>query len=110
LLKAKKPGIIEDIKYVEEKMTILKYIISIDDVEELRQIRQYIEKIHRELTNDDFKKWNKQFTDKQNLNEPIEEYGSTLGEFRKMIYKSEQGENYPIEEFQKKLKRLYSDS
>ncbi len=101
---------------VKEKIAILNHIISINNAEELQKIKEYILSIHKELSDkkspfsEDFKKWNEQFIDKKDLNEPIEEYATTLGAFRKMIYESEVGESFPIEEFQQKLKKFYNEA
>ena len=106
----------EVVKHIKEKMTILKYVIAIDNLEELNQIENFIKEISKELTDTDrlaskdFQIWNEQFNDTKNLNEPIEEYGMTLGELRKMIYESEQSESFPIDDFQKKLKKLYNET
>ena len=101
-------------EFVKEKMAILNHIISIKDAEELQKIKEFIISIHKELAekkifSEEFIKWNEQFIDRKDLNEPFEEYATTLGEFRKMVYESEVGESFPIEEFQQKLKNIYNE-
>jgi len=50
-----------------------------------------------------YAEWNKQFDDKLNLDEYIEELGMTLQEFRLMIYNSEREKGMSKKEFLNKV-------
>ena len=52
-----------------------------------------------------FEEWNKQFTDNQDLDSFIPEYGTTLGEFRQTIYKAEiDDDEISMEELKESMK------
>ena len=85
----------------------------IKDKKTLKQIYAYVQTLLPDFTetqksedseNINFEEWNKQFTDNQNLDDFIPEYGTTLREFRKGIYDAETGSTKSLGEFQKNLK------
>ena len=71
----------------------------IEDFQKIKEKEKYL--------NQSFEQWNKQFTDNQNLDTFIPEYGTSLREFRKGIYDAEIGETIPLNVFQQKLRKIY---
>lgn len=79
-------------KFVNQKIEIFIILkpTNIDNTETSEQIT--------------FEQWNKQFTDKENLDDFIPEYGTTLREFRKGIFEAETGKEITMKEFKKSIK------
>jgi len=84
------------ILYKELKNKIYKEILAINDKKLLNELEYFI--IETASKNnisetEAFEEWNKQFTDNIDLETFIPEHGTTLREFRKMIYDAEMSED-----------------
>jgi len=98
----------------EYKIRIFKEIMPIENEQALEQIYQMVHRFltdYPELIEDNnkvkqlsFEEWNKQFTDDQDLDSFIPEYGTTLREFRQTIYEAEMGEEISMEELKESMK------
>ncbi len=97
------------IKTYKFKTTILEDgIIKIPEISKYKDQNVEIYIVLRPKTDDQnktFEQWNEQFTDNQNLNEFIPEYGTTLKEFRENIYKAEMSKGMTVNEFKENLKK-----
>lgn len=97
-----------EVKYINEKVALLKYILSIDNLEIIERIREFLDELDVDFNERSFIKWNEQFESSNEVNEPLEEYGLNLGDFRKMIYEAEMSENIDVDKFHEKLKKIYN--
>lgn len=87
----------------EKKLSLIQGLLLLQDETIINKIDGLIKKGLSYTSNEkkvlSFDKWNEQFEDNADLNEFIEEYGMTLGEFRKATYEAEVGESMSLEEF-----------
>ncbi|RLD57955.1 MAG: hypothetical protein DRJ05_08850 [Bacteroidetes bacterium] len=98
---------------LDYKLQVFKEILPLENEYALKQVyklvhsflieyRKNLEKSNKskELG---FDEWNKQFEGHQDLDSFLPEYGTSLQEFRKLIYEAEVGEEITMEEFKKSL-------
>jgi replication initiation and membrane attachment protein DnaB len=80
----------------ELKIELLKEIMNLESEEAIKKIYRTVQNFaskqkNKELKNEkiSFEEWNRQFTDNQDIDEYIEEYGMSLREYRQTIYEAE---------------------
>ena len=106
--------ILKTMTVAENKLELFKELISIENENAIKQIHAFVRTFLPENEKKQakvkpyisFEEWNEQFTDNQNLNEFIPEYGTTLKEFRKGIYEAELDEegDMTFEELKESIK------
>lgn len=87
----------------EQKLSLIQGLLLVQDKSIIDQIDTIIKSSLAssisQSTFVNFETWNNQFQDNQDLDTVIEEYGMTLGEFRKQIWQSEMEEIVELEDF-----------
>jgi len=103
-----------EVKYTEQKLKIFENILAVNDKDKLLELQYIIKNFisengivytkRKKSKTISFEEWNKQFIDNRDLDEYIPEYGMTLGDFRRQIYKAEFGKSMSLNEFENKVK------
>ena len=104
----------ENVSFAEQKISLAQTILALNDESSFVQIKKYIDELFSEESGVDvdidfdakvltFEEWNKQFEDKDNLDDYIPEYGMKLRDFRLKIYNSEREEGMSKQEFVNKV-------
>ena len=104
-----------EVKYTTQKLKIFENILAVNNKKLLNKLQYFIinfisENEVTDINNIEaeaisFEEWNKQFTDNKDLNEYIQEYGMTVGNFRRQIYEAEFGNTMSLNEFENKVKQ-----
>jgi hypothetical protein len=87
----------------EQKLSLIQGLLLVQDKSIIDQIDTLIKAALTSNTQKstflNFETWNKQFQDDQNMDTMLEDYGMTLGEFRKQIWQSEMDEMVELDDF-----------
>lgn len=86
----------------EKKLSLIQGLLLLKDESIIEKIDALIKKglsLSTTATPISFEEWNQQFNDDQDLNTYVEEYGMTLGDFRRQMYEAETGETMTLESF-----------
>ncbi|HAN77236.1 MAG TPA: hypothetical protein DCQ31_05405 [Bacteroidales bacterium] len=103
----------ENESLAELKISLVQTIFSLENADEILKIQNFINSLLFPINTENidhevelsFSEWNEQFDTNQNLDEFIEDYGMTLGEYRLLVYNSEQEEGISKDEFIEKINR-----
>ncbi len=91
----------------EQKLALIQGLLLIQDKSIIKQIDELIKlalsKDMDKPTYVDFQTWNEQFGTDENLEVYQEEYGMTLGEFRKQIWTAEMNDAVELDTFFKMI-------
>ncbi len=89
-----------------EDQNFNKLIDILRDKQVMYKFLYMVEILNKTDRNISFETWNKQFIENNNLNEPVTEYNTSLNEFRKLIFDSENNEEGDLtyDEFKQSLK------
>ncbi len=100
----------------DKKILLFQKIVAIENENILQQLNILIDKmlssqtlnldeIEKDIEKLTFEEWLNKYMITKKLNENIEEYDMTLGEYRKKIYDSEKSKSLPINQFLNKLQQ-----
>ena len=101
--------------FAEQKIALAQTILALSDTKKIDQIQNYINhllqnKLESEEDYDakfmSFAEWNQQFSDQQNMDDYINEYGMSVRDFRQSIYESEKEKGMSKQAFLKKMNAL----
>ena len=111
-----KKRVMKNVSFAEQKISLAQTILALNDESSFIQIKKYIDELFiverdvdvniekdfdaKVLT---FEEWNKQFENKDDLDEYIPDYGMKLRDFRLKIYNSEREQGMTKKEFVNKV-------
>lgn len=87
----------------EQKLSLIQGLLLVQDKSIIDQIDNIIKSALASNTQKstfvNFETWNKQFQNDQSMDTILDDYGMTLGEFRKQVWQSEMEEMVELDDF-----------